>query len=95
MDGARDLCNWVLECDSCERMEVDRCRPSSSVKEEVMEATEGARRSSGDGSSGTGGEMGVTLFLRCFLVKSEGFLPKMEVLGEGEGSGIIPVYEVR
>lgn len=86
-DGARDFCRWTLECDSCERFEVDRCSPISSFTEDASDATEGARRSTGDGSSGTAG---VTLFLCCFLlVKRVGFLPNIELDGEGEGSGIM------
>lgn len=65
---------------------------SPSAIEEGSDMTDESLRAVGDSSSLTGGEMGVmeVLSLRddFLLENSDGFLPKMEALGAGDGSGI-------
>lgn len=58
---------------------------------EGSDVTDEPRRSDGGVSSESGGEMGVELSLRDNFLEenSDGFLPKMELLGAGEGSGIL------
>ena len=67
---------------------------SPSATDEGSDATDESLRAVGDRSSLASGEMGVmdddSLRDDCFLVeKMEGFLPKMEALGAGDGSGAI------
>jgi hypothetical protein len=66
---------------------------SGSGPDEGSDMTDESLRAVGDRSSLASGEMGVieVLSLRDdFLVENiEGFLPKMEALGAGDGSGAI------
>lgn len=69
---------------------------SPSVTDEGSDVTDESLRAVGDSSSVASGEMGVmdeaSLREGCFLVeKMEGFLPKMDALGAGDGSGAILV----
>jgi len=67
---------------------------SPSAADEGMDVTDESLRAVGDNSSVASGEMGVmdedSLREGSFLVeKIEGFLPKMDALGAGDGSGAI------
>lgn len=69
-------------------------RMSPSATDEGNDVADESLRAVGDSSSVASGEMGVmdVVSLRdgCFLVeKMEGFLPKMDALGAGDGSGAI------
>jgi hypothetical protein len=69
-------------------------RMSPSATDEGSDVADESLRAVGDSSSVANGDMGVmdVVSLRegCFLVeKMEGFLPKMDALGAGDGSGAI------
>jgi len=84
---------WIDDSDSWERSDTLR-RMSPSATDEGMDVTDESLRAVGDNSSVASGEMGVmdedSLREGSFLVeKIEGFLPKMDALGAGDGSGAI------
>jgi hypothetical protein len=69
-------------------------RMSPSATDEGSDVADESLRAVGDNSSVANGEMGVmdvdSLREGCFLVENmEGFLPKIDALGAGDGSGAI------
>jgi hypothetical protein len=94
IDEPRALWWWIDDSDSWERTDALR-RMSPSAIDEGIDVTDESLRAVGEGSSVASGEMGLVdedSLRDDFLVeKMEGFLPKMEALGAGDGSGAMLV----
>lgn len=90
IDEPRALWWCIDDSDSWERSDALR-RISPSATDEGIDVTDESLRASGEGSSVASGERGVidedSLREGFLLEKMDGFLPKMEVLGVGDGSG--------